>query len=269
MTASPMTTPLMTDTASVLTTAVDAARAAGSIARERFRTEMTVTSKGFRDIVTEVDYLAQDAAVAVVRARFPDAAILGEENLQPDADAETQWVIDPIDGTTNYARQFPFFCVSIGVIHNRQPVIGVVYDPIRDHLFSAARGRGARLNGSPIRVSTVSDLRDAILSLDWGQSPEVRRQSLRLLQRIATECRTVRAVGAAALAMCYLAAGWLDLWFNLAMKPWDGAAGQVIVEEAGGQITTTEGSPWHYTLPSALASNGLLHAVYESDWGGE
>jgi len=246
-----------------LAAAADAARAAARVALDRFNRPRVVTSKGFRDIVTDADVAAQNAAVATILARFPDAAILGEENLAPPGGADTLWVIDPIDGTTNYARQFPTFAVSIGVAQRGQPVAGVVYDPVRDHLFAAEAGLGATLNGAPIHVSNVRALPDAILAVDWGQSPEDRRRTLTLLNAIATECRTVRAIGSATLAMCYLAAGWVDLFFNLALKPWDGAATQLIVTEAGGRVTNPQGGAWDYTQPAALASNGHLHFVFD------
>jgi myo-inositol-1(or 4)-monophosphatase len=253
----------MSESSHSLTAAIEAARAAARVALEAFRKPLAVRSKGFRDVVTEADFAAQDAAVARIRSQFPDAAILGEENLDPHRDAEVLWVIDPIDGTTNFARGFPFFCVSIGIIQSGRPIAGVVYDPLRDHLFSAERGRGARLNGASIRVSEIRELADAILALDWGQSPELRHRTLEYLVPIATECRTVRAVGAAARGLCYLAAGWIDLFYNLALKPWDGAAAQIIVEEAGGRVTTLSGEAWAYDRPSALASNGHLHFVFE------
>lgn len=247
-----------------LETATQAVRAAARVALDRFGMPQTITRKGFRDIVTESDVAAQTAAVTAIRARFPDAAILGEENLTPSHDAETVWVIDPIDGTTNYSRQFPAFGVSIGVVRLGRPVAGVVYDPLRHHLFAAERELGARLNGSPIHVSDVRTLSDAILALDWSHAPDDRHRSLVLLQHLATECRSVRAIGSAVLAMCYLAAGWVDLFFNLALKPWDGAATQVIVEEAGGCITNRHGEAWDYTQPSAFASNGHLHAAFDA-----
>jgi myo-inositol-1(or 4)-monophosphatase len=250
-------------------TAAEATRAAARVALDRFDKPLAITAKGFRDIVTEADFAAQDAAVAAIRWRFPDAAILGEENLAPPDDADTVWVIDPIDGTTNYARSIPFFCVAIGMVRHGRPIAGAVYDPLRDHLFTAERSRGAFLNGRPIHVSAVSDVSDAILALDWGAQPEVRRRSVALLERISAECRTLRAVGSAALAMCYLAAGWIDLYFNLALKPWDGAATQVIIEEAGGRITNPLGQAWDYTQPAALASNGLLHSVFDPHYFAE
>ena len=248
----------------LLYTAIQAARAAARVSLDRFGKPLLVTHKGFRDVVTEADVAAQDAAVAAIQARFPAAAILGEEDLTPPDGAETVWVIDPIDGTANYVRHFPVFCVSIAVVQRGAPIVGAVYDPLRGHLFAAERGRGAWLNGSPIRVSDVRDLPDAILALDWSQASETRRRSIDLLARIAAECRTVRAIGSAALGMCYLAAGWVDLFFNLALKPWDGAAGQVLIEEAGGRITNPRGEAWDYTQPAALASNGHLHFVFDS-----
>ncbi len=254
----------MMSESALLHATIQAARAAARVSLDRFGKPLLVTDKGFRDLVTEADVAAQEAAVAAIRTRFPGAAILGEENLTPPDGAETVWVIDPIDGTANYARHFPVFCVSIAVVQRGAPIVGVVYDPLRDHLFAAERGRGAWLNGSPIRVSDVRELPEAILALDWGRALDKRRQSFDLLARIAAECRTVRAIGSAALAMCYLAAGWVDLFFNLALKPWDGAAGQVVIEEAGGRITTPRGEAWEYTQPAALASNGHLHFVFDS-----
>ncbi|HLF25489.1 MAG TPA: inositol monophosphatase family protein [Anaerolineae bacterium] len=249
---------------SYLNTAIEAARTAAGVALERFHKPLVVSQKGFRDIVTEADLAAQTAAVGVIRSRFPHAAILGEEGLTPPARAEQLWVIDPIDGTTNYARGLPFFCVSIGVVQGAQPAAGAIYDPSRDHLFTAARGQGAWLNGMPIHVSDVRVLSDAILALDWSHLPADRQRSLALLNRLATECRSVRAIGSAALALSYLATGWIDLFFNLALRPWDGAAAQVIVEEAGGRITNPRGEVWDYTQPSALASNGPLHFAFDA-----
>jgi len=249
-------------TPSLAEIAVEAAQAAARVALDRFHKPLAVSSKGFRDIVTEADFAAQDAAVHVIRSQFPDAAILGEENLVPAVDSDVVWVIDPIDGTSNYARGLPIFCVSIGVVQDDRPVAGAVYDPLRHHLFTAERGLGACLNGSPIRVSRVSAVADAILGVDWGREPEVRRRAFDLLNRLATECRTVRAIGSAALGMCYVAVGWIDLYFNFAIKPWDCAATQVIMEEAGARLTTPLGAAWGYTQPAVFASNGLLHHAF-------
>ena len=253
----------MSAPSSLLATAIHAARSAAAVAHDAFDRPHAIHSKGFRDIVTDADFAAQDAAVAVIRSQFPDAQILGEEDITPGGEADIVWVIDPIDGTTNYARRFPVYCVSIGVSQAGRPIAGAVYAPLLDHLFTAERGRGAELNSSPIRASDVRVVSDAIVGLDWCQAPAQRRRTLTILDHLATECRTVRAIGSAALGLCYLAAGWIDLFYNLALKPWDGAAGQVIVEEAGGLITTPEGGAWNYDMPSAFASNGHLHFAFD------
>ena len=249
-------------TLSHLDVAVEAARAAARVAVDYWRRPLAVTAKGYRDVVTEADFAAQDAAVSVIQSRFPAAAILGEENLTPAGAAETLWVIDPIDGTSNYSRHVPIFCVSVGVVQGGRPAAGAVYDPLRDYLFTAARGLGAKLNGSPIHVSEVNDVGEAILGVDWAREPAVRARALAWVGRLASECRTVRAIGSAALAMCYLAAGWIDLYYNLSLKPWDGAATQVILEEAGACATIPLGAAWDYMQPSVFASNGLLHSVF-------
>ena len=249
-------------TPSYLEIAVEAAQAATRVAVDGLNRPLAVSRKGFRDIVTEADFAAQDAAVKVIHTQWPDAAVLGEENLTPEGEADTVWVIDPIDGTTNYARHLPIFCVSIGVVQHGQPIVGVVYDPLHDHLFTAERGLGANLNRSSIHVSTIHTIGDAILGLDWGRQPDVRQRAVALLDRISTRCGTVRAIGSAALAMCYLAAGWIDLYYNLSLKPWDGAATQIIVSEAGGCITNPQGGSWDYTQPAVFASNGLIHSEF-------
>jgi myo-inositol-1(or 4)-monophosphatase len=256
----------MTSTASPspeLRTAIRAAREAARVALERLDKPQSVTVKGFRDIMTEADVAAQDAAVSRIRAQYPDIPILAEENLTPQHIADAVWVIDPLDGTTNYARRFPVFCSSVGLVYKGRPIVGAIYDPLHDHLFVAERGQGARLNGSPIYASDTDALADAILALDWGHAPAIREKSINMLLRIAEECRSVRAIGSAALAMCYLAAGWIDLFYNLSLKPWDGAAAQVIMEEAGARVTTLRGETWDYTQADALASNGELHFIFD------
>lgn len=246
-----------------LRTAIRAARDAAQAAIERLDKPQSITVKGFRDIVTEADVAAQDAAMARISAQYPGIPILAEENLRPKHIGDAVWVIDPIDGTTNYARGFPMFCSSVGLVYKGQPIVGAIYAPMLDQLFVAERGQGARLNGAPIYVSDTDVLAESILALDWGHDPAEREKSIGMLLRIAEECRSVRAIGSAALAMCYLAAGWIDLFYNLSLKEWDGAAAQVIMEEAGARVTTLKGETWDYTQPDALASNGELHFIFE------
>jgi len=243
----------------MLKTAVEAARRAGLVIVDRYPAGHDVTVKGYRNIATEVDTAAETVILDLIRARFPDHAILSEEVGGQGIDDGSTWVVDPLDGTTNYARRFPIFCVSIGLLQGREPLIGVIHDPLRDQTFVAERGSGAELNGAPIRVSRVARLDHAVVSLDWGHSDEDRGRTLGSLNRVAPRCGTVRALGSAALALAYVAAGWLEAYFNLMMKPWDAAAGILLVAEAGGRCTTLEGTPYHVDRPGCLASNGLIH----------
>jgi myo-inositol-1(or 4)-monophosphatase len=167
--------------------------------------------------------------------------------------------VDPLDGTTNYAHRFPVFSVSIGVLEGGEPLVGVIHDPLRDQTFVAERGAGARLDGTQLRVSPVARLDHAVVGLDWGHSHEERGRTLDVLHRVAPRCGTVRALGSAALALAYVAAGWLDAYFNLMMKPWDVAAGTLLVSEAGGRCTTLEGEPYRVDLPGCLGTNGQIH----------
>jgi len=243
----------------MLKTAVEAARRAGQVIVDRYPAGHDVRVKGYRNIATEVDTAAETVILDLIRARFPDHAILSEEaGGQGIGDGYT-WVVDPLDGTTNYARRFPIFSVSIGLLQGREPLIGVIHDPLRDQTFVAERGSGAELDGAPIRVSRVARLDHAVVSLDWGHSDEDRARTLGALNRVAPRCGTVRALGSAALALAYVAAGWLEAYFNLMMKPWDAAAGILLVAEAGGRCTTLEGGAYRVDHPGCLASNGLIH----------
>jgi myo-inositol-1(or 4)-monophosphatase len=243
----------------MLQTALEAARRAGRVIAERYSSGHTVTVKGYRDIVTEVDTAAEAVVLDLIRDRFPDHAILSEEGGGGERGGGYTWVVDPLDGTTNYVHRVPVFAVSIGVLEGSEPFVGVIHDPLRDQTFVAERGQGAMLNGEAIRASRVARLSHAVIGLDWGHSDEVREQTLAFLNRVAPRCGTVRALGSAALAQAYVAAGWLDAYCNLALKPWDAAAGTLIVTEAGGRCTTLEGNPYSVDLPGCLATNGLIH----------
>ena len=243
----------------MLQTAIEAARMAGKVIAERFPAARNVTIKGYRDIVTEVDTAAEAIILRLIRERFPSHAILSEEAGGSAIGDGYTWVIDPLDGTTNYARRLPISTVSIGVLERGEPVVGVIYDPLRDQLFVAERGKRATLNDEPIAASKIARLDHAVIGLDWGRSDQDREKTLQFLLRIAPRCGTLRALGSAALAQAYVAAGWLDGYLNLIAKPWDGAAGALIVAEAGGTHTTVEGEPYRVTVQGCLASNGLIH----------
>lgn len=243
----------------VLQTAIEAAHRAGRVIAECFPAQRNVTVKGYRDIVTEVDTAAEAIIIELINERFPGHAILSEEAGGAGIGAGITWVVDPLDGTTNYARRIPCFCVSVGVLEDGEPLAGAIYDPLREQTFAAERGKGATLNGAPIHASRASPLSRTVLALDWGHSDEVRAQTLKLLSEVAPRCGTVRAMGSAALALAYVAAGWLDGYFNLALKPWDTAAGTLLIAEAGGCCTTLDGTPYRVGTPGCLATNSLIH----------
>lgn len=249
-----------------LTTALEAATRAGSVLRRKFREAREVKSKGWRDIVTDADFAAQKAVMDMLAARFPKHSILSEEGEQAaDLSApKPTWVIDPLDGTTNYARQFPSFCVSIALIHKSVVWVGVIYEPLRRELFYAERGRGAFLkigSGAPrrLRVSPLADFGGALIGLDWPRDPALRRRVVEGLARVSAECRTVRAMGSAALGLAYTAAGWLDGYYHLSLFPWDVAAGALLIREAGGAVTRPDGGAWQLADRGVVVSNGLLH----------
>ena len=243
----------------MLKTALEAARRAGQVIRERYPGGRNVTIKGYRDIVTDVDTAAEAVILDLVHTRFPDHTIISEEAGGSGLSSGYTWVVDPLDGTTNYAHRIPFFSVSIGVLEEGEPVVGVIHDPLRNQMFVAERGKGATLDGQAMHVSRVAKLSNVLMGLDWGHSDEVRARMLAFLLEVAPRCGTVRALGSAALGQAYVAAGWLDAYVNLAMKPWDTAAGTLIVAEAGGRCTTAEGDPYSVEVPGCLASNGLIH----------
>ncbi len=238
---------------------IDLARMAGGILHEMYLRPREIHAKGVRDFYTDADLAAQAAIVERIRSREPQAAILAEENIQPPAGATSIWVIDPLDGTTNYSRHIPVFSTSIALVRDGRPVLGVIYDPLQDDLFAAEADRGATLNGQPIHVSTASDIREAVIGLDWGRGEEARARELEWLRRTGLQSRTIRAIGSAALGMCYLAAGWIDVYYHGALMPWDGAAGKIIIEEAGGVLVNHRAQPWNYVEPDCIGCNpGLM-----------
>ncbi len=232
---------------------IEIARAGGHVLRERYEQPREIHAKGRHDFYTDADLAAQNTIVDLILARDPHAAILSEEGVTPPVEANSFWVIDPLDGTTNYSRRLSWFAVSIAYVEQGRPIVGVVYDPQRDQVFAAGRQQGAWLNADQLRVATTADIAEAIIGLDWSREEQSRRVALNWLSQVGRECRTIRAIGSAALAMCYLAAGQLDVYFHGALKPWDGAAGQVIAEEAGASLFNFAGVAWNYVEPDCIA----------------
>jgi len=245
--------------ADTVDTAGEAAAGAGQLIVERYLGPRAVRLKGFRDLVTDADKASEAFIFERIRARFPEHGILSEESGEVAVGNGYTWVVDPLDGTTNYAHRHPVFCVSISVLEGEQPVVGVIHDPLRHHTFVAQKGAGARLNDEPIRVSRVAALKNALIGIDWGHDNEVRERMLNALSRILPRCGTLRASGSAALALAYVAAGWNDAYFQPGLKPWDTAAGVLLINEAGGRSTTIKGEPYRPRFPDCVASNGSIH----------
>ena len=243
----------------MLKTAIEAATQAGRIIVDKYPTRQTPTIKGYRDFITEADVAAEEVILDLIGTRFPEDTSLSEEAGGTGIGEDYTWVVDPLDGTSNYAHQVPIFAVSIGLLERGKPVIGVIHDPLRGHTFAAERGNGATLNSKPIGTSDTRRLHEAVVGVDWGHEDAERRRTFDTLLGVALRCHTVRALGSAALAQAYVAAGWLDAYFNMFLKPWDVAAGMLIVAEAGGECSTLRGEPYRVEMRGLLATNSLVH----------
>ena len=243
-----------------VTEAIAAAQEAGRILVRRFRTGVSVKSKGVADIVTATDFEAQRVVVRRLRRVFPDHGILAEEGLDTTAGAEWRWILDPLDGTKNFARGIPNFCVSIAAERRGRVEVGVVYDPIHAELFVGVRKHGAWCNGKPIRVSTVKDLRSAFLATGCPHRVGQFMKSVGLtFGRFAGLSMGVRDRGAGALDLCYVACGRLDGYWEIDQSPWDIAAGGLIVEEAGGRMSDFRGGSFDIYGAETVASNKKVH----------
>lgn len=238
------------------------ARRAGDILRRGYEGDHQVHYKGVIDIVTEIDHQSESFLLGEIQQRFPGHQIVSEEiGLVPGSDNH-HWYIDPVDGTVNYAHGVPFFCVSIAYAHNGTIKLGAVYDPLRDEMFTAARGEGAFLNGRRLQVSTVTELKKSLLvtgfPYDTWSSP---RNNLEYFARFARISQGVRRLGSAALDLCYVGAGRLDGYWELTLNPWDVAAGGLVASEAGALVTNLNGEADYLSPPcSLLAAPPVIHA---------
>lgn len=228
--------------------------------REGMAAERNIFFKGKVDLVTDLDRLAQKAIYERLARAFPEHGFLAEEELSRQPESDFLWIIDPLDGTTNYAHRFPIFCVSIALRHRERIVLGLVYDPMREEMFEAVTGRGARLNGEPIRVSQVNTLDHSLLAT--GFPYDVRESPVNNVDHFndfVVRAQAIRRCGSAALDLCYVACGRFDGFWELKLKPWDVAAGAIIVEEAGGRLSDFEGKKFAVDCQEVLATNGLIH----------
>ncbi len=237
------------------------ARGAGQILREGYERDFTVQHKGRIDLVTDVDHRSEAYLLGQIQDRFPGHTIVTEESGHLAGADDSCWYIDPLDGTVNFAHGVPVFSVSIAFAQNGIVQLGVVYDPLRDELFSAERGKGACLNDKPIRVSAATELLQSLLTTGFAYHEWIIDHNLAHYQRFAHLTQGVRRLGSAAIDLCYVAAGRFEGYWEISLQPYDIAAGGLIVEEAGGKMTATYGDSDYLRAPcSVLAANPTLHA---------
>lgn len=244
-------------------TAAEAVLHAGALQRAHFGTDLQVDKKGVIDLVTEVDLQIERWFRDTIGERFPSHAILAEEyddRAGAPAEPAYRWVFDPLDGTVNFAHGLPIFCASLALEIDGVPSVAAIYDPLREELFTAESGAGARLNGVPLRVSTTATLVDAMLCTGFPYDVhETVDEVVGLFGAFIAEARAVRRLGSAALDLCYVAAGRFDGFWEQRLHPWDMAAGALIVAEAGGAVSTMAGAAFDSREGSIVATNGLLH----------
>ncbi len=239
--------------------AADAARAAGAVLLEQWKVGYTIRFKGDIDLVTDADQRAEETIVSILRSRFPNHQLLAEEGTTGGASSSYRWIIDPLDGTTNYAHRYPHFAVSIALERAGALIVGVVYDPVLDELFEARLDEGAYLNGKPLHASVVDQLLRALLCTGFPYNRELFDSCLRQWEYFVRRSQAVRRDGSAALDMCYVAAGRFDGYWEEYLAPWDIAAGILIVREAGGIVTNLQGGQPDIFHGGVLATNGLIH----------
>jgi myo-inositol-1(or 4)-monophosphatase len=235
----------------------------GALALENWRHRFEVREKARFDLVTDADLASQQAIFSYLQERFADHAFLGEEGpageQPPGPGAPPTWIVDPIDGTTNFVHDFPFYCISVGLLLAGELVAGAIYDPGRREMFHAAQGRGAWLGDSRLQVSKVARLEDALLATGFPADIGKHENVLTWWRHFSLRTQSLRRTGSTALNLVYIAAGRFDGYWAFDNHPWDVAAGVVILREAGGIVTNVDGSSYDPFTPDALASNGALH----------
>ena len=245
------------------------AREAGALLRDFYRRGVATEYKGDVDLVTEADRASEALIVARLKAALPAHGVYGEEGARSGLDNEFRWYIDPLDGTTNFAHGFPAFCVVLGCERRHaglaaeedgEMVAGVIYDPLRDEMFSAERGGGAFLNGSPIHVSKAKLLQESLIATGFPSHKRHLNPNIHFYQEFTLRSHGVRRAGSAALDLAYVACGRLDAFWEFKLNPWDTSAGYLLVEEAGGTITHFDGGKFTLDSREVFASNGLIHA---------
>ncbi len=257
------------------------AREAGALLREFYHRGVRTEYKGDVDLVTEADRASERLITARLHEAFPEHGVFGEEGTRAALDSEYRWYVDPLDGTTNFAHGFPVFCVVLGCEHrpaglpgdqDGEMVAGVIYDPLRDELFSAARGAGATLNGQPMQVSGAKALQESLVGTGFPSHKRHRNPNVHFYQEFTLRSHGVRRAGSAALDLAYVACGRLDGYWEFKLNPWDTSAGSLLVTEAGGRISRFDGSKFLLNSDEVFATNGLIHgemqALFEDMFAG-
>lgn len=264
--------PYVVGSKSPMAVAINCAAKAGEWIKSRLGSFHDLNTKQSpQDLVTDVDKGAEAMIRKLILTHFPDHAILGEEGVAPGAAASAEalkqaseseylWIVDPVDGTTNFVHGFPFFCVSIALAYKGEIIIGVIYDPMRDEMFVAEKGKGAYIHGQPSKVSSDASLSGSIVAVGFNPDREFALPvNMRGLNALSGEVRSLRAAGSAALHLAYVAAGRLSGYYEVGLNAWDVAAGALIVKESGGIVTDTTGNPYHIGVRHLIASNGKIH----------
>jgi myo-inositol-1(or 4)-monophosphatase len=243
-----------------LEVAMDIAQEAGKVLREEMERPLDIAYKGDFDLVTQADRRSEQVIVRRLQKHFPEHAIAAEEGTRKDTGSDFRWHVDPLDGTTNFAHGYPCFCVSLALARRDELLLGVIYNPIYNELFAAARGEGATFNGKKIHCSKIASLKNSLLCTGFPNHKRHSHPNIYYYWDFTLRSHGVRRDGSAALDLAYVAMGRFESFWEFGLNPWDTAAGVVLVEEAGGKITDLEGQPYILGGPSILASNGLVHA---------
>jgi len=259
--------PLAQSGRSALEVATQAARKAGKILLAHFHSEKEIKHKGKGNLVTDADILSEKLIVELLKREYPACNILSEEASSTTRVTGYTWIVDPLDGTNNYVFGIPFFCTSIALVKDEDILLGVTYDPLRDELFRAEKGRGAYLNDSAIHVSRESSLQASLVGLDLGYSAEQSKKMLDIAAELLDHVHCLRIMGSASLGLAYVACGRVNLYFHRFVYPWDIASGLLLIREAGGKVTDWQGKPASFHTKEIIASNRELHQEFTGYFG--
>ena len=240
----------------------DAARVAGKLLRDAFGKQISVEEKAPADYVTNIDRESERIISELLGSAYPDFGFLGEESGKTGTDSEWEWMVDPLDGTRNFVRGIPIYALSIGLARGGRPVLGAVYDPLRDEMFTGGAGQGARLNGESIQPSAAGGLDSCVVAMDFGKNAGVYERSYEILGRLMHRFQSVRMTGVMALGIPYVAAGRTDIYFNLKASEWDIAGGIALARESGVMVTDLSGTETPIPLEGLIAANPAVHAEF-------